>query len=399
RDEWLFEHLDQALMAKAWRAWLRAESPEAPVHVFTPTPALLNDDERVALGRLLVYSTLDRTQFEAQRYHLGFDSERALVLGLLNPFLPSAFAKIDPKLRRALLDHWTATFDTGMPMWRDLVDWLDARTPRTTDSPTTAEITASTRIAVARRRAQAGHDQEAVAALHGVDHPKVGEVLATISAVRGDWAEAIDTFQRTQKHLARERGVRQVLLASESLRWLLIALLAQRTPESWQAARKLCITESGSRAPRPEGWGLWAHAIGCRLGLERPSPRAFAGPGARRGQWSDDDPDRLLLAAWLGIEPEAWQPHDCDAVLEHLEWLRQPCRADLVRQAISRLGLQATVTSGKRRDSAPPFFGSPREAWREALEAITRLAPGAPPTPRAQQPLSLVWLIELDDIG
>lgn len=399
RDEWLFEHLDQALMAKAWRAWLRAESPEAPVHVFTPTPALLNDDERVALGRLLVYSTLDRTQFEAQRYHLGFDSERALVLGLLNPFLPSAFAKIDPKLRRALLDHWTATFDTGIPMWRDLIDWLDARTPRTTDSPTTADITASTRIAVARRRAQAGHDQEAVAALHGVDHPKVGEVLATISAVRGDWAEAIDTFQRTQKHLARERGVRQVLLASESLRWLLIALLAQRTPESWQAARKLCITESGSRAPRPEGWGLWAHAIGCRLGLERPSPRAFAGPGARRGQWSDDDPDRLLLAAWLGIEPEAWQPHDCDAVLEHLEWLRQPCRADLVRQAISRLGLQATVTSGKRRDSAPPFFGSPREAWREALEAITRLAPGAPPTPRAQQPLSLVWLIELDDIG
>lgn len=399
REEWLLEHLDQALMANAWRAWLRAQSPEASVHVVTPSPALRTDDERIALGRLLVYSTLDRTQFEAQRFHLGFDSERTLVLGLLSPFLPSAFGKIDPKLRRSFLEHWTAKFDTGMPVWRDMLDWLDARTPTSADAPATEDITPSTRLAVARRRAQAGNAQAAMFAVHGVDHPKVGEVLATISAVRGDWAEAIEGFQLTRKQLARERGVRQGLLASDSLRWLLIALLAQRTPQAWQSARKLCIAESGSRAPRPEGWGLWAHAIGCRLGLERLSPRAFTGPGARRGQWSDDDPDRLLLAAWLDIEPEAWQPQDCDAVLEHLEWLRQPCRADLVRQAISRLRLQTTVASSKRRDSAPPFFGSPREAWREALEAITRLAPGTTQSQHTEQPLTLNWVIELDDIG
>ena len=270
---------------------------------------------------------------------------------------------------------------------------------RSGDPPTSDDITVSARLAVARRRAHAGEAEAAIAAVRAIEHPKVGEILAMCAAVDGRWSEAVEGFQTTRKLLARDRGVRQGLLGAESLRWFLIALLARNDPKDLVTARKLCVAESGTRKSRPEGFGLWAHAIACRLGEERPIARAFAGPPARRGEESDDDADRLLLAAWLGLEPDAWHQDECHAVVDELELLHRTCRADLVRDAIDRLGLPHVPILNGRSSSAPPFFGAPREPWREALEAMTRLAPAPHLTAATQAPPTLVWQIDIDEIG
>jgi superfamily II DNA or RNA helicase len=401
REEWLIENFDADLMGRAWKAWVRAQTPHAAGRTLTPAPSLRDRDERVALGRLLVYSNLDRHQFEAQRYHLGFDDDQPLVIGLLDPFLPSAFARVDPKLRRVLLERWTAKFETSLPIWESLLDWLDARIDRTGQTPTPEDIPDSARLAVARRRAYCGQSKAALVAVQGMDNPRVGEILAVVAAVEGRWDEAVEGFQTARKLLARDLGARQGLLSFESMRWMLLSLLARQGPSDLQTARKLCIAESGSRKPRPEGWGLWAYAIGCRLGEERPLERVFAGPASRRGSESADDADRLLLAAWLGLtlEPESWPEDDYVLVIDELDSLNRHCRADLVRDAVVRLGLPPAPPLDTRKHCAPPFFGAPREPWREALEAMTRLAPAPTRRSAIDTPATLVWLIDTDDIG
>jgi hypothetical protein len=52
------------------------------------------------------------------------------------------------------------------------------------------------------------------------------------------------------------------------LAWIYpLCLLAQQSPRHLELARKFCLGEAGSRSPEPrQWWGLWAHAIGSRLG-------------------------------------------------------------------------------------------------------------------------------------
>ncbi len=398
REEWLLEFFDADLMTRAWKAWVRAQTPISASSAYTPVPMLREPDEPIALGRLLVYSSLDRHQFDAQSVHLRLTDDRPLVLGMLDPFLPGAFARIDPRRRQRLLERWTTVFDTSQPIWRGLIDWLDARIAPGTGAAETDELSAAPRLAVARRRAHAGDTQGALVAIDSLDDPRSGEIVALVSATKGRWDDAIEWFKTTRKLVARERTSRLGLLSAESLRWFLIALLARAESTDWSAARKLAITESGSRKPGLDGWGLWAHAIGCRLGEARPSLRAFAGPDVR-GHRSREDPDRLLLAAWLGLEPEGWTLEHCQAVLEDLAQRQLLCREDLLRDALRRLGLTAPAPAQNRKHLAPAFLGAPREPWRDALEAIARITPAQTPSRTAVQPGTLAWVIDTDAIG
>ncbi|MBK7275675.1 MAG: DEAD/DEAH box helicase [Betaproteobacteria bacterium] len=329
--------------------------------------------QAVAWLRLLVYG---RGVDDPKSFNLamapvrGMLSVEILAQALCEPFSPALFERLSLPLRMGLLSMLGQGLGHGAPVWRPLRAWLDERLAKAPE-----ELPASLRMTLAEGRLHRGDIAGMEAALAGLQSPALPLFAAARLAQRGQWAEAAAAYAEAYKELCKVLGRRRNV-APYGLLWLYaLALAAQPTVAAWTQARKFCVAESGSRTPEPfDAWGLWAHALGVRLGNDALDPAAFTyreNPNHTPAQ-AELLALRLLLAAWLGHRPSHWTHAAAARVLAVLEDGGQWLLADLARQAAERLELDAAPSP--RAPVAPlDFFGSPRENWRDALAAITAL--------------------------
>ncbi len=399
RRQFLSTRLDPGLAAAACKAWIRASAPSYARPTGDPgvPPNFRHHRDLVALARLALHAGMDLDAFQqASSRVLALAAEpQVLAEVVLQPFDAGAFAAFDPTLRSWLLEEFHRRFDTRGAMWRPLREWLDGEVARRPDS-----VTPLVRVHVAERRLMRGDLPGMQAALAGLQGSSLALLAAAALAWQGRWKEADTAFAAAVKVIAAEARTKRGLVPTALLQWWVLALLAQPEAAAWTAARKLCVAESGSRKPAAgESWGLWAHAIAARLGDEPTQPLAFACQHAWGASEQDDNANRLVLAAWAGLSPGAsWTPTALKATVRALHEQGQAWKADLVRQAIARLGWE--VPTHEPGDPAPwpvAYFGSPREAWRDALAAIEALGDlrgaGAEAVP------TLEWHLRLDAAG
>ncbi|MDZ7591533.1 MAG: DEAD/DEAH box helicase [Rubrivivax sp.] len=383
--------------------WLWAHAGAYGEPADWPGSAFVGDRaQAVAWLRLLVYGGgLDSEGFNRALARvsgvLGADS---VAQAMCDPFSPVLFERIDVPLRAGLLALLDKALGPGAKVCQPLLQWVDERMLQAPQ-----ELPPAQRLKYAERRLHRGDFAGVDAALAGLQGPELPLFDAGRLVLRGQWSEASAAYAETHKALHKALGRRRAL-APYGLLWPYpLALIAQPTAATWTLARKFCIAESGSRTPRPyDGWGLWAHAIGVRLGDDALEPEAFV---YRESAWharthAETLALRLLLAAWLGHRPGGWTVAALASVLAALEEGGQWLLADLARQAAERLDLAAAPPA--RSPVAPPcFYGSPRESWRDALAAITALgetrgSAGAVAVPTLQWRITLAKDGSVEDV-
>ena len=385
---------------EVWKAWARASSSHGHHHSFeTPVPAYRHQREMVAFARLVLYSGMGLEAFrQTSRRVMGAASNpEILAEGLNTPFVPALFDRMDDGLRASLLGSFDSAFDLTTALWRPLQGWVDAQVVSAAHS-----VPPSLRMTIAERRLHRGDMvgcDAAVAGLHGVGLPLL---KAAQLAWAGQWTAASALFSGGLKEAAKAVNTRRGIAPTSLVQWHVLALLAQPEPSSWTLARKFCIAESGSRKPAPgDGWGLWAHAAAARLGDEALQPQVFEHHSQWRAQAeTDDNANRLILAAWLGHHPTGWKAETLNAVVRAQHDAGKPWKADLVRQACERLDLP--VPGRAASDDAPwpvRFYGRPLETWRDALAAIEALGTSSPSAAQAAEPVTLQWHLRLDAEG
>lgn len=383
-----------------WRAWANASATYARHGVEPPAPELRNADEMVAYARLLLYGdiTLPRLQRLSQPPWGLRVTAHELGLALASPLLPELFDAQPAEVRNAVLqsvmDGWAPGSDVWLLLFPHVQAWAD-RAP--------AEVAPPLRLTLADRCIHRGEIDAAQRLLQGLaGEPQAPALQAAITARQGRWQAAADGFETVLKALAKASKLRRGLVPYRTLQWYLWSLLALPDPAAWTRARKLAVAESGSRTPPPEGWGLFAYAVAVRLGDERLLDHLFMPtPGAAaRGAW-EDDANTLILAAWLGCTPKGWTPAVLKDVVRGMVKTERPWKADLVRQACTRLGLPPPA---RLPEEGPPWaaqwLGAAPEPWRDALAAIQALGvpKGATATAAAPQP-TLIWRLQLDRHG
>jgi superfamily II DNA or RNA helicase len=408
RSVWLAEHLDPELSARAWPAWMRAR-PVYPVPADgaapPPIPEFRDTRERIALARLMLGAGLRGDDPEAMPARVFGRAQAPLLIvnAALAPFLPRVFEALPAALRHHLLGTWLATFDIDQPIWQPLLDWLDRRCAASADSTVDAEDLPPVAVeTVARRRLMRGELDSAERALQPLTGPRADVLRATALALRGRWGGAVEVFAGAVKALQKELGAKRGVMAPALLRWHLLSLLAQDSPEAWRAARKLAVAESGSRKPRPAGWGLWAHALAVRLGEEAFDPAVFSGSGGAapdRPALCMEAADRVVLAAWLGQMSSHWRAPDIESVVRGLDTIGHTAHADLFRQAAARLGWHVPPHPPGAHPWPVAYYGAPREAWRDALAAITALGGARSGEAGAGADRTLTWVLQLDEFG
>ena len=396
----------------AWKAWARAGSSYGQHLPEPPPPPMRSDGEQVAFARLVLFGGLNAERFRmvALRVMEQAGDLSVLAHAVSTPFMPALFERVDPGLRTNLLLGFNTHFDLGDPMWRDLLAWLDRQVQQTPQS-----VAPPLRFLVAEQRLQRGDAAGSALALANVQGVGVPILRAALQAHAGHWTDAATAFAAALKEAAKVTKLKRGIASASLLQWYALSLLAQPEPAAWSQALKFCTAESGMRQPPPEaGWGLWAHAAAVRLGDAALMPHVFAGPSPPRGlrpagghpdginpAHADRLADCLVLAAWLGHTPTGWAPGTVEAVVRALHERGRPWKADLVRQACERLGMPVPARAD---GDAPPwqagFFGSPTEAWRDALAAIEALGGtrGAGAATAAAAP-TLQWRLALDSEG
>ena len=382
-----------------WAAGNTYSDPEAlPAWVY-----FRSEDETIAVTRLVLYAagmTLDQYT-RLLNGPLRTAAERGLILyGLTQPFMPALFERMDSALRLNLLGTVDplARNAEAEPLYAWTSAWLD-RAPK--------EVPPHLCFRIAERRMHALDLDGMRAAVAVQPHMPLHDLFALAElAVAGRWADVAAGFAPTYKALQAAVSVRRGA-APIGLTWIYpLALLAQQTPAALTAARKFCIAESGSRKPAiHDVWGRWAHAAGVRLGDETLDAAAFAPQRAEREDQHFGDyagaAHRLLLAAWLDIRNSGWTIQIIAALQETLTHQRCFWLAVLVQQAGDRLKLGCAPLALPAGVPQPvSFLGAEREAWRDALAAITALsATGSNSKASAAPPATLVWHLHLDAEG
>uniref|UniRef100_UPI000B4B5E92 DEAD/DEAH box helicase n=1 Tax=Ideonella sp. A 288 TaxID=1962181 RepID=UPI000B4B5E92 len=396
-------HLPRVLQsfnaAQAWKAWARASVTYGQHSPEPPMPAFRHHRELVAFARLVLAAGLSLEVFRqtARRVMGAAAAPEVIAEALTSPFVPALFDQMDVDLRNDLLHTFIGSFDLDPPLWRPLLDWVDHQVSQRPQG-----ISPPVRMALAERRLHRGDipgSQAAVAGLHGVGLPLLqGAQLAWA----GRWAEASATFTAALKEAGKALHMKRGIAPTSLMQWHVLALLAQTDPAAWTQAQKFCIAESGSRKPPPgEGWGLWAHAVAARLGDEPVEPLAFD----RQRLWrpraeTEDNANRLILAAWLRHVPDGWTAEDLAAVVRAQVEAGRPWKADLVRQACDRLSLPVPPRGDTEGAPWPvAFYGVPQEPWRDALAAIEALGPTRSADALAAEAATLQWRLTVDAEG
>ena len=410
--------LTPELAQKGIRAWVSSSHSRGLVQGPLPRAHFRDQQDMAALARLLIHAGLDHKAWSSLGHEvLGFamGMSEVLMSAGMRPFVPRLFEQMDDGLRCQLLDGWLNQALLERPMWQPLMRWLEDRIAPPGGAPAVAPpasmtITPTMRLRVAVRQVHGGNIEGGLQRLEGLqglqelaiasaDGDTADTARHVALALQGRWADAAEAFGAHLKALAKVAGKRKGLLINRDLRWYLLSLLAQPDGAAWATARKLALAESGSRKATHQGWGLWALAAAIRLGDEPNIEVVWRWHGGWRGEGDADNADRLVLAAWLGVEPKDWTPERVAAIVAELEAGHELPRADLVRQAAARLGLTVPPIDTTRRQPWPvAFFGAPREKWRDALQAMAALAPERKTTGAVTETEpTLRWVIELDD--
>jgi len=355
---------------------------------------LRSADEAVRMLRLFLHSGVDLATYQAQLRGPLLELSHAEVqaAALTEPWMPAAVAALPAELSETLLRQALKTLSADDARRGQIRQWLQQRLATAPQA-----LGPEARAQLAEARLQALDLDGARALLQG--EPGLALVQAAERLAQGAWAEAAALFEQALKVRRQASGQRRGLLERELARLYLVSLLAQSDPLAWAQARKFCIAESGSRKPSAhEWWGLWAHAIGVRLGEEGLDEQALAYiPGLeQRAHALDQACDRLLLAAWLGKPAPGWTLAAATALLQRLQAAEQHWQACLLAQALERLELGELTHELSVQPTPLNWLGGPHEAWRDALAAITQLAEEQ----AAQTGISeLAWQLELDAQG
>ena len=414
----------QAAGPTAWQAWARASAPHVPVGNPVPPPRYTRREELPALARLLLYSGCSAAEFErARTLVLGPAREpEVLAQALCTPFMPERWAQVPRATRHAVLHELMKAYHLNGPLFQPLLQALAAEMKLRPDG-----MSAGLRYVAAEHGLHSGDTAAAEQALQGMGGHSVTLLRAALLGRQGQWAACAAAFGPALKEAAKELHSKRGLATPTVLVWYPLSLMAQSEPAQWTVARKFCVQQSGSRTPRPdEGWGLWAHIIEVRLGDSTLQPGALRAP---QHSWqlsgALDNGYRLLLAAWLGEASPGWTPAALRHTRDALWQSGLHSLVALMQVAAQRLGLPwpddeasaapgddplAGAAAAAARAGAPPsaagcaewalsFFGTPREAWRDALAAIEAL--GASPAKAALPAATptLQWRVALDDHG
>ncbi len=420
----LHRALPRVLMAAgepAWQAWARASASHVAPGGPVPPPRYTRREELPALARLLLYSGCSVDTFEQTRLRvLGPAREpEVLVQALCQPFMPTLWAQAQPALRHTVLQLLMRSYHLAGAFYQPVLRALQHEVQQQRD-----QMPPLLRLVSAENNLMAGDTRAAAHALEGLHGHAVLQLKAALQARQGQWPAAMEAFRTGLKTAAEVLHAKRGLAPPRVLQWYVLSLLAQPDPKLWAWACKFCVQESGTRTPRVEdGWGLWAHAIAVRLGDTPLQRQAFHGP---RHSWEQSSFEthahRLVLSAWLGEQPAGWT----DATLS-------TTRALLLAEGLGSLAVLAGVAA-RRLDlpwpaddpflEEPPahaletaapahpaqhpphdaawaesFFGTPREAWRDALAAIEALGESsAKAAPQAGSSL-LQWHLALDAQG
>ncbi len=332
--------------------------------------------------RLMLFSGMGVAEF---RRHLAgplrvLDQPHHIASALTQPWLPQALGLMDPGLRDGLMGQLLDQLPAGHPLRCQVGDWLQTQA---------GELSIPMRARLAEDAMLALDFERAAAHLAGLEGPGVTLLAATRAFAAGRWPEAATGFEAAIKAVHVASRSRRGALSLELARPYLLSLLAQDDPQRWEQARKYAIAESGTRTPSPyDDWGLWAHAIGCRLGHDSPIDAAFQPrPGSDALQ-----ADRLLLVAWLGRPASGWTAPLLQATVAAVK--PQALLAELLAAALQRLDLGGTAPT---RIATP--FGAPKEAWQDALAAITALSQDGKAAGAAGTQPDLAWQLGLDAAG
>ncbi len=409
----------QAAGPTAWQAWARSSAPHVPASNPVPPPRYTRREELPALARLLLYSGCSAAEFErASSQVLGPAREpEVLAQALCTPFLPERWALVPATTRHAVLRVLMSAYHLAGPLFQPLLKALAAEVKHKPDG-----MPASLRYAAAEYGLHTGDTAAAEQALQGTGGHSVTLLRAALLGRQGQWAACAAAFGPALKEATKELRSKRGLAAPTVLVWYPLALMAQREPEHWAAALKFCVQQSGSRTPRPdEGWGLWAHAIAVRLGDSTLQPSALQAP---QHSWqlsgALDNGYRLLLAAWLGETSPGWTAASLKHTRDALCQAGLHSLLALMQVAAGRLGLVwpagpaddvvgagssiAATNAGHAVDApgtewATSFFGTPREAWRDALAAIEALGASSAKAATPAASTRLQWRVAIDDHG
>lgn len=359
------------------------------------------DEDKQTLLRLFIFAGTT-TLADYQQQLAGALSELAasplpLRAALTEPWLPRALDALDAPLRSLLLSQVLDLLHPTDPRAVRMRDWLDLRFKAQPQS-----LAPGLRARLAEARAQALDFASMRALIAGLSGPSLPLFDAAELAARGQWAQAATLFEQGAKDIRKASGARRGALSPDLARIYVMCLLAQDDARAWDVAHKFCIAESGSRKPSPfEWWGRWAHVIGTRLGVEALDDEVLAYQPAleQREHSLGHASDRLLLAAWVGKPAEGWTALAIQTLAQRLQQSQQLWLAAWVAVAAERLEYGGVVVD--LGGIAPPasFLGAPREAWRDALAAITSLAEENKKPPKAGAGAELAWQLSLDSQG
>ena len=357
-------------------------------------------DDLAQLLRLFVFSGVTLNEYLQQINGVlrVLDEPETLVVALTQPWLPEAMAALDAPLRDKLLSHLLAVLPAGDSRATPVLRWLSERF-----AADPLSVSPGLRARLAEGQFLALDLPAARSLLAGTIGPMSPVFDACEHAATGDWSAASSLFEQGLKALRQLSGARRSMLGPELSRIHVISLLAQDDPKAWAAARKFCIAESGSRNPSPhEGWGRWAHVIGARLGEAALDDEALAYHPALEmradSNHSYGAADRLLLAAWSGKDGPGWTAAAAEAIVARLQVRGQRWLAAWVLEATQRLGLGAPSLDLTGHPPPAPFLSAPREAWRDALAAITSLGEEKKPASKSGG-AEIAWELSLDPHG
>lgn len=342
-----------------------------------------SEQELHAVLRLMLFSGMPADEFHG---HLAgplhkLNEPTQAALALVQPWLPQALAQVDAELRDELFTHLMGTLPAGHSLRADMLGWLGQQAAKPTPAMR-GRLAEAAMLALDLEGAQ-GH-------LDGLTGPVITVLAATCAFAAGQWRDASAGFEAAIKALHTTTRSRRGALPLDIARLYLLSLLAQDDAVAWERARKYAIAESGSRSPGVyDAWGLWVHAIGSRLGHDPLLEAAFA-PQAG----GDARPvDRLVLLAWLDKPATGWTTRQAQQVADVLG-SAQALLAEVLGAARLRLelgGAEPTLIANP--------YGRPREAWQDALAAITALSQDGKPAGGPGTQPDLAWQLALDAAG
>jgi len=384
---------------ETWKAWARASASYGLHAPEPPEPNFHSRDEVVAFARLVLHAGLKLERFRIVSYRvMGLAADPVMLAhALCDPFVPALVEGIDGALLESLLDSFMRKLDLASPAYRPLRDWLDQlllREPK--------RVPPNLRYLIAETRLQRGDIAGCRAALVGLGGVGIPLMQAATQAWAGEWTAASAAFSAGLKEAFKAVKVKRGIAPPSLMQFYVLSLLAQHEPAAWTAAQKFCVAESGTRQPPPDtGWGLWAHAAAVRLGDAPLQPEVLARPaGEFLPMDTDDNANRLVLAAWLGHESSGWTAAEAQHTVRALHAAGRPWKADLVRQACERLGLAVPPREAGDPPAWPAvFFSRPQETWRDALAAIEALGQTKAAGAAEAAPATLQWRITLDAEG